>query len=107
MQTFAMLALAGMMAPGVPAMTEPSLAAEPVPVQYYYDRGPYAWQRHEYRRERRRAREQARINEAARREAWRIERERQARRTARQAWRQQQYGYGYGYRAPQGYYRSW
>jgi hypothetical protein len=57
----------------------------------YY--GPSDWERRQYRRERRHARDQARINEAARREAARIEWERRQRRAARRDY----YTYGYRY----------
>ncbi len=59
------------------------------------------WERRQRRREWRAWRDEARIAEAARREAWRIEREREERR----AWRhvQRQGGYGPGGYGPGGY----
>ncbi len=64
----------------------------------YWDQRPYdgEWERREQSREWRRERDEARIAEAARREAWRIEQEREQRR----AWRHQS---GYGPR----YGRGW
>jgi hypothetical protein len=69
------------------SQTRPSSAVTEAPTagQYYQD--PDDWRRREYRRERRRAEEQARIEDAARREAWRIEQERAQRRAERRAWR--------------------
>ena len=67
----------------------------------YYGAGPHwgddRWERRGRWREFRRERDEARIAEAARREAYRIEAEREQRR----AWRRAQHGYGFG---P---YRSW
>jgi hypothetical protein len=62
-------------------------------VQYWEPR-PYdgGWERRQQWREWRRERDEARIAEAARREAWRIEQEREQRR----AWRND-HGYGPGY----------
>jgi hypothetical protein len=62
-------------------------------VQYWEPR-PYdgGWERRQQWREWRRERDEARIAETARREAWRIEQEREQRR----AWRQD-HGYGPGY----------
>ena len=77
----------------------------PAPVQYYapgyhapgwqHDR----WERRQAWRAHRRAEEAARIEEAARREAWRIEQEREARRAWRHAQRMQygQWGHGGGH----------
>jgi hypothetical protein len=64
----------------------------------YWDQRPYdgRWERRQQWREWRRERDEARIAEAARREAWRIEQEREQRR----AWRYQN---GYGPR----YERGW
>ncbi len=76
------------------------------PVQFY-GAGPCygddGWERRRQWREWRRERDEARIAEAARREAWRIEQEREQRRAWRRVMREQQYGYGPAY----GYYRSW
>lgn len=71
--------------------------AEPFNVQYW-DPRPYdgGWKRRQQWREWRREQDEARIAEAARREAWRIEQEREQRR----AWRQY---HGYGPR----YDRGW
>ncbi len=52
-------------------------------------------------REWRQQRDEARIAEAARREAWHIEQEREQRRAWRHAQREQQYGHG------PGFYRGW
>jgi Spy/CpxP family protein refolding chaperone len=92
-----------------------SAAAAPIaapqllhPVQFY-GAGPHygddGWERRRQWREWRRERDEARIAEAARREAYQIEAERQQRRAWRRAQREQQYGYGptYGY----GHHRSW
>ena len=80
-------------------LAAPSDAVRPAvePVQYYQEwRGPQDFDEHRhYRRQMRRAYEEERINEAARREAWRIERERAERR----AWRHEQ-------RERHGYYRG-
>jgi hypothetical protein len=68
------------------------------PIQYYSGR-PYhdeRWERRRYWREHRRMRDEARIAEAARREAWRIEQEQAARRAWRHAQRER-YGYYRGY----------
>ena len=78
------------------------------PVQFY-GAGPHwsgdGWERRREWREWRERRDEARIAEAARREAYRIEAEREQRRAWRRAMREQQYGYGpaYGY----GYQRGW
>lgn len=72
------------------------------PAQFYGGE-PYQgddWERRRHRREWRREREERRIEEAARREAWRIEREREERRAWRRAMRGQHgYGPAYGYRS--------
>ena len=70
----------------------------------YWGAGPHSddgWERRQQWREWRRERDEARIAEAARREAWRIEQEREQRRAERRAWREQRYGYG------PGYFRGW
>ncbi len=76
------------------------------PVQYYS--APYGapgrygedhWERRMAWREMRRQQDEMRIQEAARREAWRIQQEREQRR----AWWHAQQGYGYG----GGYGRNW
>ncbi len=97
-------------APAAPAAAAASVAAPELvrPVQFYGE-GPYwgddGWERRRQWREWRRARDEARIAEAARREVWRIEREREERRAWRRAMRGQHHGYGpaFGY----GHYRSW
>lgn len=83
---------------GVAAIAPPSLLR---PVQFYGD----DWERR-HRREWRRERDERRIEESARREAWRIEREREERRAWRRAVRGQ---HGYGYGPVYGYvgHRSW
>ena len=77
-----------------PAAFQP--AAEPV--QYYQDwHGPRHFDERRYhRRQLRRAHEEERIAEAARREAWRIERERAERRAWRHAQRER-FGYYRGF----------
>jgi hypothetical protein len=85
-------------ASAAPAAQVPAAAAHVVqPVQYWEPR-PYdgGWERRQQWREWRRERDEARIAEAARREAWRIEQEREQRR----AWRQD---HGFG----PGYHRGW
>ena len=71
----------------------------------YWGAGPHyaddGWERRQRWREWRRERDEARIVEAARREAWRIEQEREQRRAWRRAQGEQQYGYG------PGFYRGW
>ena len=64
---------------------------------WHYDQG---WERRRAWREWRHAEDEARIAEAARREAWRIQQEREQRRAWRHAQRQQWYG-------QMGYWRSW
>lgn len=68
------------------------------PVQYYGGGHYYGddWERRRYWRERRRAHDEARIAEAARQEAYRIEQERAERRAWRRAQRQH-YDYYRGY----------
>ena len=77
------------------------------PVQYW-GAGPQpwddGWERRRQWREWRQQRDEARIAEAARREAWRIEQEREQRRAWRHAQREQQYG---GYGAGYDYQRGW
>ena len=77
------------------AAPQPSASAVPAQmVQYYVQPRHYDddWERRRYWREQRRARDDARIAEAARREAYRIEQERMQRRAWRHAERQR-YGY--------------
>lgn len=87
------------LAPAAPAaersaapIASPSLLR---PVQFYGGVPYYGgdWERRRHGREWRRERDGRRIEEAARREAWRIEREREERRAWRRAMREQ-YGYG-------------
>lgn len=83
----------------------PLAAAQSLHLAQYYGAGPHhrddGWERRRHRREWRQERDEARIAEAARREAYRIEAEREQRR----AWRRAQHGYGpaYGF----GQHRSW
>jgi hypothetical protein len=73
--------------------------------QYYGERRYGAdWGLRHGWREHRRAEEEARIAEATRREAWRIEREREHRREWRLTQREQ-HGYGPAYRY--GHHRAW
>ncbi len=95
----------GSAGPASVAPVAPTVAVHSV---QYWGAGPYShddWERRDQWREWRRERDEARIAEAARREAWRIEQEREQRRAWRRAMREQQYGSGpaYGY----GHYRSW
>jgi hypothetical protein len=74
----------------------------------FYGTGPYwgddGWERRRHWREWRERRDEARIAEAARREAWRIEQEREQRRAWWRAQREQSgYGPAYGY----GHQRGW
>ena len=94
----------GLLAPaaGQAAPRDPALQ----PVQYWGSGPQQVWdggwdrraQWHEWRRER----DEARIAEAARREAWRIEQEREQRRAWWRAQREQSYYYGQG-----GYRGGW
>lgn len=75
-------------------------------VQFYGGapyQGDHGWERRRHRREWRQERDEARIAEAARREAYRIEAEREQRR----AWRRAQHGHGYGPAYGLGQHRSW
>ena len=95
-------------APAGSAAAAPVGAAQFVhPVQFYGAGPPWGddgWERRRQWREWRAQRDEARIAEAARREAWRIEQEREQRRAWRRAMREQ-YGFGpvYGY----GHHRGW
>lgn len=82
---------------GVPAYGAPAYGA---PGYGWQDQDH--WERRRAWREMRRQQDEARIQEAARREAMRIEAERESRRAWWRAQREQQ-GYGYGY----GYDRHW
>lgn len=96
--TASLLTLAAHNASAAPAAT--SVAAPPAVAQtvQYWNQRPYDgnWERRQQWQELRRERDEARIAEAARREAWRIEQEREQRR----AWLHQR---GYGPR----YERGW
>ena len=98
-------ALAPLTASAAPVSIAPVAPAEAVRTVQYWGAGPYytddGWERRRAWREWRRERDEARIAEAARREAWRIEQEREQRRAWWQAQRAQQFGYG------PGYYRGW
>ena len=91
------------------AATAPLAATGPLQPVQFYGAGPHwgddGWERRRQWREWRQHQDEARIAEAARREAWRTEQEREQRRAWRRAMREQQYGYGpaYGF----GEYRSW
>ena len=86
-------------------MTAPIAAPRFLHQVQYYGAGPQhrddGWERRRHRREWRHERDEARVAEAARREAYRIEAEREQRR----AWRRAQHGYdpAYGF----GQHRSW
>ena len=94
-------------APAAQAAAVPVLAPQSLHPVQFYGAGPYygddGWERRQWR-EWRRERDEARIAEAARREAWRIEQEREQRRAWRHAMREQ-YGFGpvYGYGHPRGW----
>lgn len=99
-------------APAAPAaersaapIASPSLL---LPVQFYGG-GPHwgddGWERRRQWREWRQQHDEMRIAEAARREAWRIERERGQRRAWRRAMREQQHRHGPAYGFSR--YRSW
>ena len=97
------LLCAAVSTPG-PAAARDGTPAGPgyVPVQYYGAQ-PYpdggGWERRREWQDMHRDRDEARIAEAARREAWRIEQEREQRRAWRRAEREQ-YGYGPPLRYP-------
>ena len=88
----------GSAAPAAVAPVAPDAAIHAV---QYWGAGPHyaqdGWERRHQWREWRRERDEARIAEAARREAWRIEQEREQRRAWRHAQREQQFGYGPSY----------
>jgi Spy/CpxP family protein refolding chaperone len=96
-------------APAASAAAAPFAAPQSLHPVQFYGAGPHygdhGWERRRQWREWRRERDEARIAEAARREAWRIEQEREQRRAWRRAMREQHYGYGpaYGY----GHHRGW
>ena len=95
-------------ASAAPTAIAPAAPFEMAKAVQYWGSGPYqsddGWERRRQWREWRRERDEARIAEAARREAWRIDQERKQRRAWRRAVREQ-YGYGpvYGY----GHQRGW
>ena len=95
--------------PAAGAVVAPIAAPQPLHHVQFYGAMPHSgddgWERRRQWREWRRERDEARIAEAARREAWRIEQEREQRRAWRRAQREQHYGYGpaYGY----GHHRGW
>jgi hypothetical protein len=95
-------ALAATPAPAASAVAAPVDAPRSLhPVQFYgtgLHWGDDGWERRRQWREWRERRDEARIAEAARREGWRIEREREQRWAWRRAMREQ---YGYGH------HRSW
>jgi hypothetical protein len=93
-----LVALVPLSASAAPIVNAPGDWAGAVHNVQYWDPRAYdgGWGRRQQWREWRRERDEARIAEAARREAWRIEQEREQRR----AWRHQ---YGYGPR----YERGW
>jgi hypothetical protein len=75
--------------------------SEMVHTVQYWGAPPYRsdddWERRRHWRERREQRDEARIAEAARREAWRIEQEREQRRAWRHPEREQRFGYAPGF----------
>lgn len=93
--------LAPLAASAGPAAVAPAVSDAAVHAVQYWGAGPHSWddgweQRRQWR-EWRRERDEARIAEAARREAWRIEQEREQRRAWWRAERERRYGYGPGY----------
>jgi Spy/CpxP family protein refolding chaperone len=104
-------AMAPTSAPAASAAASAAIAAPGLlqPVQFY-GAGPHwgddGWERRRQWREWRQQRDEMRIAEAARREAWRIEQEREERRAWRRAMREQ-HGHGpdpaYGF----GRFRTW
>lgn len=90
------------------AATAPVAAASPLHPVQFYGANPYygddGWERRRQWREWRQERDEARIAEAARREAYRIEAEREQRRAWRRAVREQ---HGYGPAHQFGPYRGW
>ena len=98
-------AMAPTLAPAASAAAAPIAAPGPLRPVQFYGAAPFygddGWERRRQRREWRQHQDEARIAEAARREAWRIEQEREQRR----AWRRAQHGHGpaYGF----GQYRGW
>ena len=101
-------AMAPTSAPAAQPSAVPIAAPESVHPVQFYGAGPHwgddGWERRRQWREWRQRQDEARIAEAARREAWRIEREREQRRAWRRAVRGQ-HGHGpvYGY----GQHLSW
>ena len=95
----------GSAASAAAAAAAPVASAEMIHTVQYWGAGPYqsddGWERRLQWREWRRERDEARVAEAARREAWRIEQEREQRRAWRRAQREQHYGYD------PGYHRGW
>jgi hypothetical protein len=95
------VALAPLTAAASPASVAPVASDAGVHTVQYWGVGPESWddgwERRRQRREWGEQRDEARIAEAAQREAWRIEQEREQRRAWWRARREQQYGYGPGY----------
>ena len=100
-----LIILASLTASASPVATAPVASGTAVRTIQYWGAGPRpyddGWERRQWR-EGHRERDEARIAEAARREAWRIEQEREQRRAWRHAERERQYGHGPGY-----YHRGW
>ena len=95
-------ALAPVSGSAAPAAAAPVVPDAAIHTVQYWGGGPQpwdgGWERRRQWREWRERRDEARIAEAARREAWRIEREREQRRAWWQAQRARQYGsYGPGF----------
>ncbi len=88
-------------ASALPAPTAPAAPFQMIQAVQYWGSGPYqsddGWERRRQWREWREQRDEARIAEAARREAWRIEQEREQRRAWRHAQREQRFGYAPGF----------
>jgi hypothetical protein len=95
------VALAPLTAAAGPASVPPVASHAAVRTAQYWGAGPQSWDDGRERRRQWRAwreqRDEARIAEAAQREAWRIEQEREQRRAWWRAQREQQYGYAPGY----------
>ena len=94
------------------AVAAPVAAPGPLQPAQFFGAGPHwgddGWERRRQWREWRQHQDEMRIAEAARREAWRIEQEREQRRAWRRAMREQ-HGHGYGPNPAYGFghFRSW
>ncbi len=105
-------AMAPTLAPAASVAAAPIAAPQPIHTAQFYGAGPHwgddGWERRRQWREWRQQQDEMRVAEAARREAWRIEQEREQRRAWRRAMREQ-HGHGYGHNPAYGFghFRSW